>query len=102
MLVSPFTFYRGAAAIMAADLAANARLGHRGAGLRRCPHLELRRVLKGRILFAEPFSKAGRKTSLRAVRKLTERVDGEVRFRNMRSPASRRLTRIRTSSTTSG
>jgi len=31
---------------------------------------------KGRILFAEPFAKATRKTSLRAVKKLTERGDG--------------------------
>ncbi len=38
---------------------------------------------KGRIVFAEPFAKARRKTSLRAVRKLTERVDGELRFRHV-------------------
>jgi uncharacterized protein (DUF2252 family) len=38
---------------------------------------------KGRILFAEPFVKARRKTSLRAVKKLTERVEGELRFRSV-------------------
>ena len=38
---------------------------------------------KGRIVFAKPFAKARRKTSLRAVRKLTERVDGELRFRSV-------------------
>jgi uncharacterized protein (DUF2252 family) len=38
---------------------------------------------KGRILFAKPFAKARRKTSLRAVEKLTERVDGELRFRRV-------------------
>jgi uncharacterized protein (DUF2252 family) len=38
---------------------------------------------KGRIVFARPFAKARRKTSLRAVRKLTERVDGELRFRSV-------------------
>jgi uncharacterized protein (DUF2252 family) len=38
---------------------------------------------KGRILFAQPFAKARRKTSLRAVTKLTERVDGELRFRSV-------------------
>ncbi len=38
---------------------------------------------KGRIVFAKPFAKARRKTSLRAVEKLTERVDGELRFRNV-------------------
>lgn len=38
---------------------------------------------KGRILFAKPFAKARRKTSLRAVTKLTERVDGELRFRRV-------------------
>jgi uncharacterized protein (DUF2252 family) len=38
---------------------------------------------KGRILFAKPFAKARRKTHLRAVTKLTERVDGELRFRSV-------------------
>jgi uncharacterized protein (DUF2252 family) len=38
---------------------------------------------KGRITFAKPFAKARRKTSLRAVKKLTERVDGQLRFRSV-------------------
>ena len=38
---------------------------------------------KGRIEFAQPFAKARRKTSLRAVKKLTERVDGQLRFRHV-------------------
>ena len=38
---------------------------------------------KGRIQFTKPFAKARRKTSLRAVEKLTERVDGELRFRSV-------------------
>jgi uncharacterized protein (DUF2252 family) len=38
---------------------------------------------KGRVLFGEPFAKARRKTSLRAVKKLTERVEGELRFRSV-------------------
>ena len=38
---------------------------------------------KGRILFARPFAKARRRTSLRAVEKLTHRVDGELRFRRV-------------------
>jgi uncharacterized protein (DUF2252 family) len=38
---------------------------------------------KGRILFAAPFAKAQRKTSVRAVEKLTERNQGELRFRNV-------------------
>jgi Uncharacterized protein conserved in bacteria (DUF2252) len=38
---------------------------------------------KGRIEFAKPFARARRKTSLRAVEKLTERVDGELRFRSV-------------------
>jgi uncharacterized protein (DUF2252 family) len=38
---------------------------------------------KGRIVFAKPFAKARRKTSLRAVEKLTEHVDGELRFRSI-------------------
>ncbi len=38
---------------------------------------------QGRILFGRPFAKARRKNSLRAVRKLTERVDGKLRFRHV-------------------
>ena len=38
---------------------------------------------QGRIVFAKPFAKARRKTSLRAVKKLTERVDGKLRFRSV-------------------
>ncbi len=38
---------------------------------------------RGRILFANPFAKARRKTSLRAVEKLTERAHGELRFRSV-------------------
>jgi uncharacterized protein (DUF2252 family) len=38
---------------------------------------------RGRILFANPFGKARRKTSLRAVEKLTERVHGELLFRTV-------------------
>jgi uncharacterized protein (DUF2252 family) len=174
MLVSPFTFYRGAAAVMAADLAstpdcgiavqacgdahisnfgafaapdrrlvfspndfdetlpgpwewdvkrmaASAEIAGRDIGLRprrrrwivtecvkeyreamrtfaRDSHLNVwyerlnaselvarfggRLGPKSRILFAEPFAKARRKTSLRALEKLTERVDGELRFRS--------------------
>src|SRR5436190_16050351 len=37
---------------------------------------------KGQIVFAKPFAEARRKTSLRAVRKRTETVDGEQRFRS--------------------
>ncbi|MBV9166463.1 MAG: DUF2252 domain-containing protein [Solirubrobacterales bacterium] len=175
MLVSPFTFYRGAAAVMAADLAATPRSGivvqacgdahisnfggfaaqdrrlifgpndfdetlpgpwewdvkrmaasveiaGRDIGLpadrRRklvidCAH-EYRQAMRnfaneshldvwyerinaselvdqfggrlgqrGRILFTQPFAKAHRKTSLRAVKKLTEQVDGKPRFRSV-------------------
>ncbi len=172
MLVSPFTFYRGAAAVMAADLAAtpdsgivvqacgdahisnfggfatpdrrvvfspndfdetlpgpwewdvkrmaaSAEIAGRDIGLgparresivRECvreyregmrgfagrSHLDVwyerltaselvdrfggRLSTRGRIEFARPFAKARRKTSLRAVRKLTERIDGRLRF----------------------
>ncbi len=38
---------------------------------------------EGRIVFAQPFARARRKTSLRAVKKLTERVGGELRFRSV-------------------
>ena len=37
---------------------------------------------KSRILFSKPFARARRKTSLRAVAKLTERAGGELRFRS--------------------
>ena len=37
----------------------------------------------GRILFTKPFADARRKTSVRAVRKLTTEVDGEPRFRSV-------------------
>ena len=42
MLVSPFTFYRGAAKVMAADLAGSALLWVGRAAVRRRPPLELR------------------------------------------------------------
>jgi uncharacterized protein (DUF2252 family) len=38
---------------------------------------------KGRIVFTRPFAKARRKTSLRAVKKLTEETGGELRFRHV-------------------
>ena len=44
MLVSPFTFFRGAALIMASDLADTPRSGHRGPALRGRAPVELRRV----------------------------------------------------------
>ena len=38
---------------------------------------------RGRIQFTKPFAKARRKTSLRAVAKLTEKIDGKPRFRHV-------------------
>src|SRR5450755_2896999 len=38
---------------------------------------------KGRIEFAKPFAQARRKTSVRAVSRLTETVHGELRFRSV-------------------
>ncbi|HZE03868.1 MAG TPA: DUF2252 family protein, partial [Solirubrobacteraceae bacterium] len=38
---------------------------------------------RGRILFTKPFVRARRKTSLRAVTKLTEQIDGAPRFRHV-------------------
>jgi hypothetical protein len=38
---------------------------------------------QGRIHFSKPFTRARRKTSVRAVAKLTERVHGELRFRSV-------------------
>ena len=44
MLVSPFTFFRGAALVMASDLSTHAALGPHRAALRGRPPLQLRRV----------------------------------------------------------
>ena len=44
MLVSPFTFYRGAAYLMASDLSGLPRTGFAGAAVRRCASVELRRL----------------------------------------------------------
>ncbi len=38
---------------------------------------------KGKILFEEPFARARRKTHLRAVKKLTEKANGQLRFRHV-------------------
>jgi uncharacterized protein (DUF2252 family) len=38
---------------------------------------------RGRIVFTKPFANARRKTSLRAVAKLTEEIDGKPRFRHV-------------------
>ena len=52
MMVSPFTFYRGAAAVMAADLAATPVSGLRGPAVRGCPPAQLRGVRLARTLDA--------------------------------------------------
>ena len=44
MAVSPWTYYRGAAAVMAADLASGPNTGHPGADVRRRPRPQLRPV----------------------------------------------------------
>ena len=44
MMVSPFTFYRGAAKVMAVDLAGTPTAGLRGPAVRGCAPVELRRV----------------------------------------------------------
>ena len=44
MSASPFAFYRGSAALMAADLATTPTQRHPGAGVRRCAPDELRRL----------------------------------------------------------
>ena len=48
MLVSPFAFFRGAAAIMAADLAGTPDSGFRRSTVRRCPPVELRHLRHAR------------------------------------------------------
>ena len=52
MLVSPFTFYRGAAKIMAADLDGTPVAGLAGAALRGCASVELRGLRLARAAVA--------------------------------------------------
>ena len=69
MLVSPFTFYRGAAAVMAHDLASTPRAGLQRAALRRRPPLELRRL---RLARAQRSSS----TSTTSTRRCPDRSSG--------------------------
>src|SRR5437868_5696632 len=70
MLVSPFTFYRGAAALMAADLDGTPTSG---LDVQLCGDADLRAARRN-------LEKARAKDSVRALARLTERVNGSVRI----------------------
>ena len=63
MSQSPFAFYRGAAAIMAADLAGTPQFRAQGAGLRRCPSDELRRLRHARAAGGLRYQRPRRDTA---------------------------------------
>ena len=65
MIVSPFTFYRGSAAIMASDLSRTPDDGVACAVLRRCAPVELRRCSRRRIAVSSSIST----TSMRRCRR---------------------------------
>ena len=78
MLVSPFTFFRGAAAVMAHDLAATAPDIARRAALRRCPPCQLRRLRVARAA-ARLRSERLRRDAPRPVRVGREAARDELR-----------------------
>ena len=92
MLVSPFTFYRGAAALMAADLAGCAADGAAGAALRRRAPVELRRV-RGPRPAADLRRQRLRRDAARAVRVGRQAARGELRGRRARSRIRRQAAR---------
>ena len=94
MLVSPFTFYRGAALIMAADLAGDPALGHHRAALRRRPPVELRRVrLAGAP--ADVRHQRLRRDAARPVGVGRQAAGGELRDRRPRPRLRRRASDAR-------
>ena len=87
MVASPFAFYRGAAAVMAADLAATPAERHPGAALRRRAPLQLRRLRRAR---PPPRLRPQRlrRDPARPVGVGREAARGELRDRRPRSTAS--------------
>ena len=94
MLVSPFTFYRGAAALMAADLAGVAPDGAARAALRRRAPVELRRV-RGSRPAAGLRRQRLRRDAAGAVRVGRQAARGELRGRRPRSRIRRQAARSR-------
>ena len=80
MMVSPFTFYRGAAKIMAADLADDAGGRAGGPAVRRCAPVELRRVRLARAQAAVRPERL-RRDAAGAVRVRREADGGELHDR---------------------
>ena len=86
MSASPFAFYRGSAALMAADLAKTPTSGTQGAGLRRCPPDELRRLRHARAQ-RDLRHQRSRRDAAGAVRVGSQAARGERRDR-CAAPAS--------------
>ena len=80
MMVSPFTFYRGAAKIMAADLADTPGGRAGGPAVRGCAPVELRRVRLARAAAAVRFERF-RRDAAGAVRVRREADGGELHHR---------------------
>ena len=89
MLVSPFTFYRGAAYLMASDLAGGPRTGPAHPALRRRPPVELRR-LRGARPAARLRAQRLRRDAPRAVRVGRQAPGRELRGRRPRPRLRRR------------
>ena len=85
---SPFAFYRGAAAVMAADLATTRAIGTAGAGLRRCASAELRRVRHAGAANRVRHQRS-RRDAAGAVGMGRQAADRERRHRRAISPAER-------------
>ena len=88
MLVSPFTFFRGAAYLMAADLADGAADGPARAALRRRPPLELR-VLRRSGSAPRVQRQRLRRDAARTVRMGCQTAGGELRGRRQGSRVQR-------------
>ena len=84
MLASPFAFFRGAARLMAADLAGAPRTGLRGAAVRRRAPRQLRRLRRARPP-ARVRHQRLRRDAARAVRVGRQAARGELRGGGARS-----------------
>ena len=97
MMVSPFTFYRGAALLMAADLAGTPTSGITDADLRRRAPVELRRLRHARA-HADLRHQRLRRDAARPVGVGREATGGELRGRRPQSRLHRRGTHARSTS----
>ena len=87
MMVSPFTFYRGSAAIMAADLADDAERRARRAAVRRCAPVQLRRLRIARAATAVRSERLRRDVA-RPVRVRRQAIGRQLRDRRRATTGS--------------